>query len=248
MSPTAPLRVRNKSPSPVKASSSIVDSSRSRQELMTVEGNSLPRGSTTADAALVASPRQMGSPPPQPSNTAVTGPLSPRPQGPRSPVPKALISTPKLGSAHTRLRVLSGGGRRVSAGRETIPLKGDENSSPSRITPTVQIAYKRQHSEDQLQPRKRSPSRSPLEPRIVDPSQILPEPLKVPSLSKRSGSRRSSGVRTPRRSSGPLTTPRMVSSETASIQAATGATGEDEVMSVHADVQDAIEAARQKVS
>lgn len=93
-----------------------------------------------------------------------------------SSAPLTPAKYPGLGSSHTRLRLVSGGGRKVSPGRETIPLRDDLSPQPRRVS------AKRQHSEDhlQLQPRKRSDSRSPLTP--VDVHQVL-DPSPVPSLS-----------------------------------------------------------------
>ncbi|KAK8843437.1 hypothetical protein IAR55_007094 [Kwoniella newhampshirensis] len=210
------------------------------------------------------SPSQLPSPPPGPPSIAPlsprhsTVPLSPRPYGPRGPVSgprspalRLPTQTPGLGSGHTRLRIVSGGGRRISIGRDTVPLKGgDENDSPSQTTPTIVIS-KRQHSADQFSPRKRSPSRSPLQPREAsDPSQILADPLKVPSLFSKPGSRATSGNnrQTPRRSSGPLTTPRTVSASQTSINSiATTTTVDDVEMSDHPDLKAAMEGTRKKV-
>lgn len=253
MSPTAPLRVRNESPSPSQTFPFNRDfwTANDQPKPAAVEVLS-PRSISVIDAivdpVLATSPQQECESLPRSTTTPTTVPLSPRPSGPRSPLPKAQIITPGLSSAHTRLRVVSGGGRRVSAGRETVPLKGDENVSPSQNTPpTIHISGKRQHSEDQLQSRKRSLSRSPLEPRLSDPSQILPDPLKVPSLSKRPGSRRSSAQQTPRKPSDPLTTPRTVSSGNVSlVPVVTGTTAD--YKTEHLDVHAAIEATRQRVS
>ncbi|WWD21038.1 hypothetical protein CI109_105519 [Kwoniella shandongensis] len=217
-----------------------------------------------AEDVLFTSPRQIASPPPPPSSSTAplsprpsTAPLSPRPIGPRSPIPgprnpppRLPTQTPILGSAHTKLRIVSGGGRRISLGRETVPLKGgDENDSLTQTTPTILIT-KRQHSSDQLSPRKRSPTRSPLYPREAsDPSQILPDPLNVPSFSKKPGTRRVSGNnrQTPRRSSGPLTTPRTVSASQASVTSVATATTVDDVeMSDHPDMRTAMDSTRKK--
>jgi hypothetical protein len=194
-----------------------------------------------------------------------------------TPIP--LASVPGLGSAHTRLRVVSGNGRRVSVGRETIPLKGgdeeneneNDNSHDPSKTPTVYLTAKRQHSADHLQPRKRSLSRSPLEPMTNEITQIMEDPPRVPSFSKPtggspsariiSGSRRSSGTRTPRRVSGQQQqiTPRKIStasvvsvasvaSQATATSVATVATVEDVIMAEHPDAHTAIEAAKHKVS
>lgn len=99
-------------------------------------------------------------------------PLSPRLHGPRPPIPKSPLNTtvplvaltpryPPLG--HKNLRVASGA-RKVSPGTDLIPLQ--DGISPRRVS------NKRNHSADLLQPRKRSDSRSPLQPIELD--QIRP--------------------------------------------------------------------------
>ncbi|WVN91089.1 uncharacterized protein L203_106336 [Cryptococcus depauperatus CBS 7841] len=114
-----------------------------------------------------------------------------------------------LGSAHTRLRIVSGHGRRVSLNRETMPLKGeDENNPSSASSPTANTAPKRQHSAECLSPRKRSPSinRSP-----------LGEPT-VSSVTVRQARRTSGrGTTTTRKTSGPLMKARTVSASHNSI-------------------------------
>lgn len=128
---------------------------------------------------------------------------------------------PGLGSGHTRLRLVSGGGRKVSPGRETVPLRGDSSPQPRRLS------AKRQHSEDELQPRKRSDSRSPLNP-IEIQQQI---PLVSPSSSLRKPV-------TPRKESNGTATP---------VRRSSIATLDAEPID-HADAAAAIEAARTKVS
>ena len=221
--------------------------------IATIPVTQTPLGSgsmTASDAAieaiLVLSPRRISDEPNCPSHNIAL--LSTRPHGPRSPVPRSTVNTAGLGSAHTRLRVVSGAGRRVSAGRDKVPLKGDENESPLHNMPPIHLSGKRQHSEDQLAPRKRSPTRSPLEPGIPDMSQKLPDPLKVPSLPQRADGRRSSGTKTSRRSSGPLTTPRMISSGTATIVSTTTETTMGEVVMIdHGNVIAVMESMRQNV-
>lgn len=263
---TAPLQVRNKSPSPTKA--------------MAIHTPELPMIPITSPLNLrdglarSYTPTPTSPSPLSPRGTRGTliGPRSPGlgsraglPQGPRSPGPRPIpIAQPTaIGSAHTRLRVVSGNGRRVSVGRETIPLKGGSPDPPRASSAldhsTPIMLAKRQHSEDHLTPRKRSPTRSPLEPRISEPGQVA-EPLRIPSAGKKSprkspiglgsapGSRRSSGARTPRH-----LTPRKVS--TASIVSTATVTSNTTVvpgMNVlpkdHADVGSAIDAATRKVS
>lgn len=165
------------------------------------------------DAALAVhmspvptSPRQLPNPPTQQSSSGITAPLSPRPHGPRSPVPKAVTTLNTLGSARTRLRIVSGNGRRVSVDRETVPLKGaDENDLPKDLVDiaTPMMISKRQHSEDQLTPRKRSPTRSPLQPRLDDQESRPSDAARGPSNGlKKTQSRRTSGHNTPRKISG----------------------------------------------
>ncbi|RSH95410.1 hypothetical protein EHS25_000497 [Saitozyma podzolica] len=176
-------------------------------------------------------------------------------------------------------QIVSGNGRRVSVGRETIPLKGgdeeneneNDNAHDPSKTPTVYLTAKRQHSEDHLQPRKRSLSRSPLEPMTNEITQIMEDPPRVPSFSKPaggspssriiSGNRRSSGTRTPRRVSGQQQqiTPRKVStasvksvasvsSQATATSVVTVATVEDVIMVEHPDAHTAIEAAKHKIA
>lgn len=251
MSPIAPLHIRNKTQSPTWSSTTQTASPQLAKILPSVTSprRQLTRASldsaptAQSEETLVTSPDPMGGNVSRVSSTLSTTPLSPRPQGPRSPITRAQVPL-GLGSAHTRLRVVSGGGRRVSATRETVPLKGDENGSPVDNTPSAPIWAKRQHSEDQLTPRKRSPTRSPLELRPTD-GHNLPETVKVSSAMK-SGIRRTSGQRTPRRSSGPLTTPRTVSAASAHSQA-TGTTVDDMVTAEHGDLGSVVESSRAKV-
>ncbi|ORY29168.1 hypothetical protein BCR39DRAFT_533070 [Naematelia encephala] len=255
--PSAPLRVRNKSPSPIRPSSQQVGSPipvqimahtslPARQQPRTSESDSVQSDQPVMEAQeiIVTSPQQVD------SLTTITAPLSPRPQGPRSPMTKATpILYPGLGSTHTKLRIVSGGGRRMSAGRETIPLKGDENESPTLRTPSGNLATKRQHSEDQLTPRKRSPTRSPLETKPSDAVRIMGTPLRITSSSQAS-SRRSSGQRTPLRSSGPLTTPRRISlgqTSITSVQTNTTEVTAEVPISAHSDFETAITSIREKL-
>lgn len=123
---------------------------------------------------------------------------------------------------------MSGGGRKVSPGRETVPLRDDLSPQPRRVS------AKRQHSEDHLQqPRKRSDSRSPLNP--VDLGQV-PEPSPVPSLglSVKRG--------TPTRLSNGITTPIRGNSLRSSISE------KERVEHTYSNAASGIEAARQKVS
>ncbi|EIW66895.1 hypothetical protein M231_05581 [Tremella mesenterica] len=209
---TAPLRIRNKTPSPTRP-------------LRT------PAGDVFTSPRLASPPAAAHRP-----LSPLAGPRSPPPRGPRTPNPlrsnaagsstqphpKILpmldpVRTPGLGSGHTKLRVVSGNGRRVSPGRETMPLKDE---TPLATVP-VHAVPKRQHSEDQLQPRKRSPPRTPLASKENSP--------RVGVLNSH---RRSSGPR----SAGPLTTPRLISGSTVA--------SETEYM----DTSAAIEAARQRVA
>ena len=161
---TAPLHIRNKTPSPTRS-------------LATLELPMIP----------VTSPLQARDPlSPTERRSPLMGPRSPGIGGPRPspgrttrPLPAAPIG---IGSAHTRLRVVSGNGRRVSAGRPTIPLKG----SPVSEEKTPTMLAKRQHSEDHLTPRKRSGTYSPLSARDMDQ---VPEPLAVPGGSGTPGRR-----------------------------------------------------------
>lgn len=104
---------------------------------------------------------------------------------------------PGLGSGHTRLRLVSGGGRKVSPGRETVPLRGEDPSPQHR-----RLSAKRQHSEDCLQPRKRSDSRSPLNPIDVHQQPIGVSPASSVKRNDTTPRKGSNGTVTPvRRSS-----------------------------------------------
>ncbi|WWC64175.1 uncharacterized protein I303_106783 [Kwoniella dejecticola CBS 10117] len=196
-----------KTPSPVRGLGRIADET--PRALLSTSGNKdsqIVKSTIATEDTIFTSPRQLASPPPP------LPALSTRPAGPRSPLAGASFSPtgqassaqlPSIGSAHTRLRIVSGGGRRISVGRETVPLKGFDEGEP-HSTPTTHVAAKRQHSADNLTPRKRSPPRSPLHSRDVSNSSIAPS-------EKTTSCRRPSGKFTPTRSSGPLTTPRTVS-------------------------------------
>lgn len=297
LSPTAPLRVRNKTPSPTRAlypdktpralpdpiaipPNPYTDRSAGAKlphhtpSLDGVLASSLPvppslnRGlpvsdpialspiqhsTSVVDAALavhasplLASPRQLPNAPIQPTTYGPTAPLSPRPHGPRSPVPKSIGTLNGIGSARTKLRVVSGNGRRVSVGRETIPLKGMEESE-SQTNPTAPMLSKRQHSEDQITPRKRSPTRSPLQPRLDDQEANTADPSKALSGSLKRNQRRTSGHNTPRKASGG----RRVSAGTLSITSQhTGTSVGDGSLAVvdHPSTVAAVEASKKKVA
>ncbi|OCF72444.1 hypothetical protein I204_06823 [Kwoniella mangroviensis CBS 8886] len=246
-STTAPLRIR-KTPSPVRALSPTMDTT-PRATVSPIPSHILPTlaQSIANDDPIFSSPRQI------PSPALPSAPLSPRPIGPRSPVQGSSSNLPSrlpvlvqgttIGSAHTRLRIVSGGGRRISVGREMVPLKGCEESesTEAQSTPTTLPAAKRQHSADNLTPRKRSPTRSPLHSRDVSDSSKV-------SISNKPGSRRSSGRYSARRSSGPLTTPRTVSASQNSVTSiATSATVEDIEMKEYQDLETALEGASKKI-
>ncbi|WVW79054.1 hypothetical protein I302_101017 [Kwoniella bestiolae CBS 10118] len=243
---TAPLRIR-KTPSPVRALSPTMETT-PRATASPIPAHTFPilAQSIMDDERIFSSPRQL----PSPSLPPI--PLSPRPIGPRSPVQGSaynlpsrlpvLVQAPTIGSAHTRLRIVSGGGRRISVGRETVPLKDSEdceNTEPPS-TPTAPFVAKRQLSADNLTPRKRSPTRSPLHIREVSDSSKA-------SISIKPNSRRSSGKYSARRSSGPLTTPRTVSASQNSVNSvATNATVEDVEMKEYQDLETALNAASKK--
>ena len=194
------------------------------------------------------------------TSTPIAVPQSPRPGGPREPAAaRSLPAYPGLGSGHTQLRVVSGRGRKVSPGRNTMPLKGegDENVSPQdeergRGRNVSGSTSKRPHSVDQLSPRKRSPSRSPLQPPNKVEEGKMPDPASAPASMKRTPGRQTPGKATPIRSSGPLTPSRRVSS-TGSVNGNltpqnTGSTMNEEPVKDHPDALVAVEAARQRVS
>lgn len=259
MTPTAPLRVRNRTPSPKKALQVASPTTLTKEApprtfpqpilqedvFGTISPTTQNGPSSSIQAAM--SPRQLPSPPPRLQGTPITAPLSPRPHGPRSPGPRSQPQMMGIGSARTTLRIVSGQGRRVSPGREMIPLKGDENDSP--VAGSLPPLHKRQHSEEQLEPRKREPTRSPLQPREDTQDPLAHDPLNVPSVSSKPGSRRSSGARriTPRKSSGPLT-PRKASIGTASVASHTSTVVDDTLPSNHKDTMSAISSTKQRVS
>ncbi|TYJ55176.1 hypothetical protein B9479_004110 [Cryptococcus floricola] len=226
------------------------------------------RTQTLRSEGSMASPHRVPSPAPngatlssQPSLSRPSGPRGPAPRSPQPhPPPLATASsasssvstgsTPSaIGSGHTRLRIVSGNGRRISLNRETIPLKGDEeNTSPATNTPTshnLPLAIKRQHSADCLSPRKRSPS--------LNKSPLLETPLQ-PLVIRRTSAQRS-GASTPRRTSG-LANSRTVSASQHSITSVASAdtvntvattSAEDIEMKEHEDVVSAVDATLKKI-
>ena len=218
LSPTAPLRVRNRSASPARTLDLENDAPKPppKDGVQSVASPTVPNTpsldtlashghtpsisavvSTFEPAARVPSPSPRPQSPPQPQTPHTPSSLPPltipdrvaspsirgpvplalnslsRPLGPRSPGARPLPSTPVgIGSAHTKLRVVSGNGRKVSLGREMVPLKtGDENLAPvpqptPPSPPAPAVISKRPHDVDQTTPRKRSPTRSPLQPRV----------------------------------------------------------------------------------
>ncbi|WVF65702.1 hypothetical protein IAT40_000433 [Kwoniella sp. CBS 6097] len=253
---TAPLRIV-KSPSPSRPMSPSTEvTPRATTPISPLHIRQTPtlgRSLTGTGELMFTSPRAINSPS---LASNIMTPLSPRPNGPRSPLPIARAPPPQpaaIGSAHTKLRIVSGGGRRISVGRETIPLKnGDENDFPStKSIPPVNLATKRQHSTDNLTPRKRSPSRSPLHSceLISAPSQPTSSGRKSSLTPNLSASRRSSGGKpSSRRSSGPLTTPRTISTSQNSVHsvASSAATVEDFATKQYPDLRAAIEGSQQK--
>ena len=206
-----------------------------------------------SNADVFTSPRSLASPSMRSSASTITAPLSPRLHGPRSPAPRQQPSPkPAIGSAHTKLRIVSGNGRRVSVGRETVPLKGSDDgfAQDPNATPTIFLS-KRQHSEDHLTPRKRSPTRSPLTVREEQESRV-PDPLRVPSDGMKKGQpRRLSGHSTPRRTSGQH---RRVSASTASLTSQnTGTSTADSITPAlpvqvgHLTVSSAVESAQKRI-
>ncbi|WWC73238.1 uncharacterized protein I206_107204 [Kwoniella pini CBS 10737] len=242
---TAPLRIIRKTPSPVRILSPTIDNT--PRALIPLNANQDSQSLVpviATDDTFFNSPCQSSSPTPQI--------VSPRPAGPRSPIPGSTLSPssrptshlPTIGSAHTRLRIVSGGGRRISVGRETVPLKGSEEGEAShgQSTTTGIVAAKRQHSADNLTPRKRSPTRSPITSRDVSNSSRV-------SATNASGSRRSSGKYATRRSSGPLTTPRTVSASHNSVTSLRSSVGmEDIQMKDCQDIETALDLTSKKVS
>ncbi len=70
------------------------------------------------------------------------------------PVTSETHLSKRIGSGHTKLRVVSGRGRRVSANRETAPLRLD--TRPTELSVASAAAHKRARSEEANFPRKRS--------------------------------------------------------------------------------------------
>ncbi|ORX38894.1 hypothetical protein BD324DRAFT_296964 [Kockovaella imperatae] len=186
---------------------------------------------------------RMTSPPPRPASIPI--PASPRPMGPRSPTMRNTPAVyPGLGSGHTSLRVVSGNGRKVTPGRTTLPLKEDD--SPLRGRTVSGTSVKRQHSADQMSPRKRSPSKSPLD--HADRVDIVPDPLPVPPLSaKKSVSRKTPTRNDSRRSSGPLTPMRRVSSAGSGSITSQKLNPNNEVTAEHPHAPAAVDATRRNI-
>ncbi|WVQ75384.1 hypothetical protein IAR50_005004 [Cryptococcus sp. DSM 104548] len=223
------------------------------------------RTQTLRSDGSIASPSRATSPAPSGTTLSSQSSLS-RPSGPRGPTPRSpqpihpplatmsstssstsAGSTPSaIGSGHTRLRIVSGSGRRISLNRETIPLKGDdETTSLVTNTPTshnLANAVKRQHSADCLSPRKRSPS--------LNKSPLLETPLQ-PLVIRRTSAQRS-GASTPRRTSG-LASSRTASASqhsvtsVASVDTVATTSAEDVVMKEYEDVATAVDAALRKI-
>ena len=184
---------------------------------------------------------RMSSPPPRPTSAPI--PSSPRPLGPRSPTLRGTPVYPGLGSGHTSLRVVSGNGRKITPGRATMPLR-DDLPRGREVSGT---SVKRQHSADQLSPRKRSPSRSPLD-RSGDVPDKMPDPLPVPMLTPKKSSTRKTPTRTDsQRSSGPLTPMRRVSSA-GSNSVTSQTTSKTEGKADHPHAPAAIDSTRHNVS
>jgi len=220
--PTAPLRISNRTPSPIRTDAPLSPRLNGPRSPVGPRGPSLRNGRSPSPVhTSVLQPLVI------PTRTTATvtsytnGPLS-------SSVPITPAKYPGLGSSHTRLRLVSGGGRKVSPGRETVPLRGDVSPQPRRVS------AKRQHSEDHLQtPRKRSDSRSPLHP--VDLGQVMdPSPIPALGLSIKRG--------TSTKLSNGITTPIRGNSLRSSISE------KERVEYTHSDAVSAVEAARQKVS
>jgi len=106
-----------------------------------------------------------------PAASSSTG-LSPgRLLGPRQPTVKRERSIAPVGSSKSG-RVVSGTGRRVSTGRETVPLK--DSPSPVDQSPTLQ--HKRARSDEAIAPRKRSFDRHTM-PKGYETGVDEPEPV-----------------------------------------------------------------------
>jgi hypothetical protein len=103
--------------------------------------------------------------------------------GPRQPTVKRERSIAPVGSSKSG-RVVSGTGRRVSTGRETIPLK--DSPSPVEQSPTLQ--HKRARSDEAIAPRKRSFDRHTM-PKGYETgaSEIGPVPRLLPNPPSESG-------------------------------------------------------------
>jgi hypothetical protein len=219
-SATAPLRIRNKTPSPVRTDTPLSPRLNGPRSPIGPRGPSLRNGRSPSPVhSPVAQPLAI------PTRTMTAQVTTYTSTTLSSSVPITPAKYPGLGSSHTRLRLVSGGGRKVSPGRETVPLRDNPSPQPRRVS------AKRQHSEDHLQqPRKRSDSRSPLHP--VDLGQVV-DPSPIPSLSiKRGTPTKLSGISTPVRGN--------------SLRSSISEKVPERVEYVDAGL--AIEAARQKVS
>jgi len=103
--------------------------------------------------------------------------------GPRQPTVKRERSIAPVGSSKSG-RVVSGTGRRVSTGRETIPLK--DSPSPVEQSPTLQ--HKRARSDEAIAPRKRSFDRHTMPKGYeANVSEMEPVPRLLPNPPSESG-------------------------------------------------------------
>lgn len=126
--PHGPLQVVNRTPTPSPPRDTALIK---HLPLSPIEPLSLSRRKTPT--------RQQSQPPSRPTTPGVQRELSAR----------ATVA----GSSHTVLRVVDGSGRKISDGRSTQPLQGDQQSVAPR---NVSGSHKRAHSAEELEPRKRS--------------------------------------------------------------------------------------------
>lgn len=174
-----PLRVINKTPSPqavaepppTRRERDLPPRPPSSMSMEPVQPLRLTRSRSTSPQRLIHSAMESAdviSPRATPDSIAGPEQSWERPRSgylERFPIPannsvtRTTGSPASLGSSHTKLRVVSGNGRRVSATRETAPLKETADDAPSRGSP---LGYKRMRSQEEITPRKRSHDRAPM--------------------------------------------------------------------------------------
>lgn len=174
--PRGPLQIRNRTPSPVKIETEATTALEATMHTSPKQPSVLPLNLRRTPSPTRAIERNGVSPSRERSNAsspglereisssstltrpfAASGPS--RPLGPREPTVKRTRSLAPLRPPISDGRIVSGTGRRVSAGRERVPLKDDDNPSPQTAQSFLGVASmkaKRARSVEEMTPRKRS--------------------------------------------------------------------------------------------